>query len=60
MALWEVVSEDEEGEAPSVSLREISHACTHLASRTKKVINPEEEQGVCSNKVPLPFQENVV
>lgn len=46
MALWEVVSQDEAGEAPSVSLREIIHAGTHLASCTKQVITTVEEQGV--------------
>lgn len=30
MALWEVVSEDEAGETPSVSLRELIHAQTRI------------------------------
>lgn len=34
MALWEVVSEDEAGEAPSVSLREIIHV--HIFSLLHK------------------------
>ena len=44
MARWEVVSPDEAGEAPSVSLREIIHAHTHLPSRTRRVITAEEEE----------------
>lgn len=57
MALWEMVSEDEAGEAPSVSLHEIIHAHTHLPSRTRRVITTEEEEGVCLSKAQLPFQE---
>lgn len=44
MALWEVVSQDEAGEAPLVSLREIIHAHTHLPPRTWQVITTEEEE----------------
>lgn len=58
MARWEVVSEDEAGEAPSVSLREIIHVHTHLPSRIRQVITAEEEkEGACSSEAQLPFQE---
>lgn len=36
MALSEVVSEDKEGEASSVGLREIIHAQTHLPPQTSR------------------------
>lgn len=52
-----VVSEDEAGEAPSVSLREIIHAHVHLPPRTRRVITTEEEQGACQSEAQLPFQE---
>lgn len=44
MALSEVVCEDKEGEAVSVSLREIIHAQTHLPPHTKQVVTDEEEE----------------
>lgn len=47
MALWEVVSEDEAGEALSVSLCEIIHVHRHLPSHTRQVITAEEEEEAC-------------
>lgn len=62
MALSEVVCEDKEGEAFSLSLREIIHAETHLPPHTKQVITAEQEEPFWRNSFLLRisvFQINI-